>query len=128
MRETPQEIYERAIQERKSSNALNRRQACEKGWLAVTEAVDAFLAMKGKTVEKGKADTHVNRVANLADLVNDGISGAARLLELHSIIAEQLHGACFYAGKDHPHFTNVLEKDVKKVLELTGFWTDGAEG
>ena len=123
MRETPREIYEQAIRERKSSNALNRRQACEKGWLAVVEAVDNWLKVEhGKHVPKGTDKTHVKRNKILADLAHADIPGAAKLEMLLSTASNQLHGTCFYSGEDSPHFTTLLKKDVKQVLELTGFW------
>ena len=66
--------------------------------------------------------THVTRNKILADLAHADIPGAAKLEMLLSTASNQLHGTCFYAGEDSPHFTTLLKKDVKQVLELTGFW------
>jgi hypothetical protein len=35
---------------------------------------------------------------------------AESLIEKVSEIADQLHGTCFYAGEDSPHFDTVLKK------------------
>jgi hypothetical protein len=56
----------------------------------------------------------------------DTVPNAEKLTKLLSLVADQLHGACFYGGADVPYFTHILEKDVKEVLKLTGFW-NGAE-
>jgi len=125
MTQSPKEMYKRALQERKSPNPLNRRQACEKGWLAVVAAVDAWLATHGKYVPTGTAEAHVKRIKYLGDLVEIDPS-AETITRLHDTVANQLHGACFYGGEDSPYFDTVLEKGVKEVLELTGHW-DGEE-
>jgi len=116
---TAWQIYEKALQERKSKDPNDRRQACEKAWLAVTIAVDEFLATKGRFVPKGTADTHVMRNVFLADLamINED---AKRLVQLVPIIAEILHGACFYAGKDMPYCDQLLETTVREILDRTG--------
>ena len=49
---TPQEIYEEALKEQASPNPIKKRDACKKGWLATTEAVDAFLAVHIKFVRR----------------------------------------------------------------------------
>ncbi len=118
---TPQEIYQAALQERANPDPLKKRQACEKGWLAVTEAVDAYLASRGIYIPKVSADTHVKRNKALADLV--GITPEAEALSaMVSEIADKLHGTCFYGGEDSSHFDTVLKKKVREILELTGFW------
>jgi hypothetical protein len=118
---TPQEIYQEALEERANPDPLKKRQACEKGWLAVTEAIDQFLATKGKFIKKGSPDVHAKRNAFIAELVD--IDPAARHLAVKvSQIADQLHGTCFYAGEDRPYFDEVLKKTVREILELTGFW------
>jgi len=118
---TPQQIYEEALKERTRPDPLKKRQACEKGWLAVTEAVDQFLTTKGKFVKKGSPDAHAKRNAYLADLAEID-QKADQLADLVSKVADQLHGTCFYAGEDSPHFDKVLKKTVRQILELTGAW------
>ena len=123
---TPQEIYREALKERAQFDPLKKRQACEKGWLAVTEAVDAYLASRGIYIPKGMADTHVKRNRALADLV--GVTPEAEpLTKKVSEIADQLHGACFYGGEDSPYYTSVLKKTVREILELTGHWNGEEE-
>jgi hypothetical protein len=123
---TPQEIYEEALKERAKPDPLKKRQACEKGWLAVTEAVDQFLATKGKFVKKGSPDSHAKRNAFLAELASTD-PAIDQLGIFVSQIADQLHGTCFYAGEDGPHFDQVLKKTVRKILEMTGFWNGQEE-
>ena len=123
---TPQEIYRAALKERDQSDPLKKRQACEKGWLAVTEAVDQFLTTKDKFVKKGSPDAHAKRNAHLADLAEIDPT-LNQLPTFVSEIADQLHGTCFYAGEDSPHFDKVLKQTVRRILELTGFWADGEE-
>ncbi len=118
---TPQEIYEEALKERAKPDPLKKRQACEKGWLAVTEAVDQFLATKGIHIPKGTAETHVKRNKALDDLA-DTTPEAKLLSDKVSIIADKLHGTCFYGGADSPYYDQVLKKTVREILELTGFW------
>lgn len=125
---TPQEIYEEALKERASHDPLKKRQACEKGWLAVTEAVDKFLATRGKFIKKDSPDAHAKRNVHLADLAEIDPT----ILNLPGLVAEVadlLHGTCFYAGEDSPYFDAVLKQTVRKILELTGFWAndDGHE-
>lgn len=118
---TPQEIYEEALKERAKDDPLKKRQACEKGWLAVTEAVDKFLQEHGKFVRKGTAEAHGDRREFLAQLATTD-PNIRRLVELVSNVVENLHGSCFYLGRDNPFYTTVLKEDVKKILQLTGFW------
>jgi len=118
---TPQEIYQEALKERAKPDPLKQRQACEKGWLAVTEAVDQFLATKGIYIPKGTAETHVKRNKALDDLA-DTTPEARLLADKVSIIADKLHGTCFYGGEDSPYHTSLLKKTVREILELTGFW------
>jgi len=118
---TPQEIYLEALKERAKPDPLKKRQACEKGWLAVTEAIDQYLAQHGIHIPKGSAETHVKRTKALADLVGI-IPEAESLSVIVSEIADKLHGACFYGGEDSPYFDTVLKKRVREILELTGFW------
>jgi hypothetical protein len=122
---TPQEIYEEALRERAKDDPLKKRQACEKGWLAVTEAVDQFLDTKGKYIPKGTADTHVKRNKALADLVGT-TPEAQQLVSMVAEIADQLHGTCFYGGEDSEYHTTLLRKTVRQILKLTGFW-NGSE-
>jgi hypothetical protein len=123
---TPQEIYQAALKERDQPDPLKKRQACEKGWLAVTEAVDQYLAAHGIVIKKGTAEAHVQRMTNLANLV--GIEPEAKqLTEKVPQIAELLHGACFYGGEESPHFDTVLKKTVRQILELTGYGDNGQE-
>ena len=123
----PQEIYEEALKERAKPDPLKKRQACEKGWLAVTEAVDQYLAQQHSIhIPKGRAETHVKRTTALVDL--GGIDPKAQeLADNVSKIADQLHGACFYGGEDSPHYDTVLKKTVRKILELTGCWNGQEE-
>ncbi len=116
---TAWQMYEKALQERKSKDPNDRRQACEKAWLAVTIAVDEFLATKGRSVPKGTADTHVMRNAFLAELAPSN-DDAKRLVLLVPVIAEMLHGTCFSAGKDMPYCDQLLETTVREILERTG--------
>ncbi len=116
---TPEEIYNRALEERRSSDPLKRRQACENGWLAVTEAVDTFLASHNKYVPKGTVQAHVQRQQSLNELAElDPTIG--RLSDLVSIVADQLHGGCFYGGIDTTHHDTILKKTVNEILQLTG--------
>ena len=118
----PQEIYEEALKERAKPDPLKKRQACEKGWLAVTEAVDQFLKTHHNIhIPTGTPEAHGKRNKALADLV--GIAPEAEpLSEKVAEIAEKLHGTCFYLGEDSPHFDTVLKKKVREILELTGSW------
>ena len=118
---TPQEIYQEAIKERTKPDPLKKRQSCEKGWLAVTEAVDQFLTTKGKYVRKGTADAHGDRTKFLATLASTDPEMEQLAIKV-SQIADQLHGGCFYAGQDTPYYDKVLKKTVREILELTGFW------
>ncbi len=123
---TPQEIYREALKERASSDSLRKRQACEKGWLAVTEAVDAFLAQHNKHVPKGTGEAHVKRQQFLGEL-SEIDTEAYQIIDLVSQVADQLHGGCFYGGIDIPHYDTVLKQTVRKILELTGYPLDGDE-
>ncbi len=123
---TPQEIYQEALKEREQSDPLKKRQACEKGWLAVTEAIDLFLATKGKYIKKGSPDAHAKRNAYLAELTELDPE-AIKLADSVAQIADQLHGTCFYAGEDRPYFDQVLKKKVREILELTGFGNNGQD-
>jgi len=116
---TPEEIYKRALQERQSTDPLRRRQACEKGWLAVTEAVDTFLAAHNKHVQKGTGQAHIQRQKFLNELaeIDPNIS---KLSDLVSIVADQLHGGCFYGGIDTTHHDTILKNIVSEILQLTG--------
>jgi hypothetical protein len=118
---TPQEIYEAALKERAKSDPLKKRQACEKGWLAVTEAVDQFLTTKGMFVKKGTAEAHVRRLRFLATLATTD-PAMEQLADKVSTGADQLHGGCFYGGEDSPYYDKVLKQTVREILELTGFW------
>ena len=123
---TPQEIYQEALKERAKSDPLKKRQACEKGWLAVTEAVDKYLSAHGYHIPKGTEDSHVKRNKALADLV--GIAPEAKALaDKVAQIAGQLHGTCFYAGEDSSYYTTVLKNTVREILELTGHPVNGEE-
>ena len=123
---TPQEIYQAALKERAKPDPLKKRQACEKGWLAVTEAVDQFLTTKGKYVRKGMAEAHSDRIAFLATLANTDPE-MEKLAVKVSQIADQQHGGCFYAGRDNPYYDQVLKKTVREILELTGHWDNGQD-
>ncbi len=125
-RHTPQEIYLEALKERAQSDPLKKRQACEKGWLAVTEAVDQFLATKGKFVKKDVPEAHSDRKAFLAILAATSPE-MEQLADKVSKIADQLHGGCFYEGRDTPYYDKVLKKTVREILELTGHPVDGEE-
>jgi hypothetical protein len=121
--ETPQEIYAEALRERKSKNPLDKRQACEKAWLAVTLSVDDFLASKGRVIQKGTAEAHVKRIAMLSDLAQDN----NELIDLKrdvSEVAENLHGACYYGGFDSAYNDILLKKTVRRILEKTGHPVD----
>jgi len=117
--ESPQKIYTAALRERKSKDPLKRREACEKGWLAVMEAVDEFLASKGRVIPKGTADSHVKRNAALADLADQDPS-LVSLKQMVSDIADSLHGACFYGNQESPYYDKLLKKTVREILEKTG--------
>jgi hypothetical protein len=122
----PQEIYEEALKERAKPDPLKKRQACEKGWLAVTEAVDQFLATHNIFIKKGSPEAHAKRSTSLANLV--GVDpNAAKLIDLVPQVADLLHGACFYDGEDSPYYDQVLKKTVQKILQLTGFWNGQEE-
>jgi len=116
---TAWQIYEKALQERKSKDPNERRQACEKGWLAVTLAVDEFLATKGRFVPKGAVDSHTKRNKFLSDLAVDD-ENVRRMRQLVFDVMDSLHGACFYAGEESPYYDVVLEETVREILERTG--------
>jgi hypothetical protein len=124
--ETPQEIYAEALRERKSTNPLDRRQACEKGWLAAVEAVDEFLATKGKFIPKGDPDSHSKRREALDDLVVQDPSFWELRKNVNSV-ADNLHGQCFYAGKDSPAHDRDLKTTVREILEQTGHPVDDVD-
>jgi len=115
---TAWQMYEKALQERKSKDPNDRRQACEKGWLAVTMAVDEYLASKGRFVPKGTTDSHAKRDKYLADLA-EGDDNARILHGLVNDVSGSLHGACFYAGEESPYYDVILEKAVREILERT---------
>jgi hypothetical protein len=118
---TPQEIYNASLKERANPDPLKKRQACEKGWLAVTEAVNQFLASKGMFVKVGSAREHVERGKFLATLARTD-PDMEQLANKVSEVADQLHGQCFYGGEDVPYYDTVLKRTVREILELTGFW------
>jgi hypothetical protein len=117
--ESPQEIYEAALRERKSKNPLKRREACEKGWLAVVEAVDNYLALNGLHIHKGKPEAHSERKEFLTKLAFKDMT-TRRIARLVAEVTDYLHGTCFYEGKDSEYMTIVLNETVKEILELTG--------
>jgi hypothetical protein len=117
--ESPQKIYTAALRERKSKDPLKRREACEKGWLAVMEAVDEFLTSKGRVIPKGTADSHVKRNAALADLA-DKDQSLVSLKQMVSDIVDSLDGACFCGNQESPYYDKLLKKTVRDVLEKTG--------
>ncbi len=117
--ETPQEIYAEALRVRKSNDPLDKRHACEKGWLAAVEAVDEFLATKGKLIPKGDPDAHSKRREALDDLVVQDPSFWELRKNVNSV-ADNLHAQCFYAGKDSPAHDRDLKKTVREILEQTG--------
>ena len=123
---TPQEIYRAALKERDQPDPLKKRQACEKGWLAVTEAVDKYLAQHGIYIPKGQGKAHTKRITALGNLVKSD-PAAEKLYEKIPVIADTLHGACFYGGEDSPQFDVTLKRTVREILELTGFPLDGEE-
>lgn len=116
--ETPREIYSKAIEERKSTDPLKRREACEKGWLAVVEAVDLFLKRNGLSVHKGSAEAHSERKFFLSRLASKN-SNARKILKLTSEVSEYLHGVCFYEGKDSDYMDILLKETVLEIIELT---------
>ena len=115
----PQDIYAAALRDRESDDPLTKQQACEKGWLAVIEAVDSFLATKGRFIKEGEPDAHVQRVRALSDLAVQDPS-LWKLSEKVSVVAENLHGACFYGGLDSPANDRYLKETVRDILEMTG--------
>ena len=117
--ETPWELYAIALDERKSTDEIDRRQACEKSWLAMVKAVDLYLSSNGYHVQVVTADAHVQRKEFLNKLAAKDMT-ARRVSNLMSEITENLHGTCFYAGKDSPHIDIILNEDVKEILELSG--------
>jgi len=117
---TPQEIYEAALRERAQPDPLKKRQACEKGWRATIAAVDAFLKEHGKQVRTGLPEAHGDRRDALSELANTD-PDIRKLAQLVSHVMEDLHGGCFYAGKDKPYYTIMLKEDVREILELAGF-------
>lgn len=119
MIESPEQIYEYALKERESPDPLKKIDACEKGWLAITRAVDSWLAMHNRFVSVGTAKAHGERQKFLAEL-SPVFEEAERLADLVSIGADQLHGACFYLGNDAPKYDKTLKETVREVLELTG--------
>jgi len=123
---TPQDIYQEALKERANPDPLKKRQACEKGWLAVTEAVNQFLVTKGMFVPIGTGREHVER-GNFLDTLALTDPAMQLLDEKVSIVADQLHGRCFYGNDTNPHFDTVLKKTVREILELTGFGDNGQE-
>ena len=115
----PRDIYNAAIQERKSDDPLKKRQACEKGWLAVVEAIDEFLAENKFFIPKGTPDAHIKRSAALDEIVIRDPS-MWELRQKYFSIQGSLHGACFYGGQDSPLHDQDLKRTVREILELTG--------
>ena len=115
--QTPREIYNFALEERKSEDPLRRRDACEKGWLAAVEAVDGFLATKGIFIPEGSPDAHKKRNAALNDLALH--SSMWELRDKFFAIQSELHGACFYGNEDSPAYDRDLKVTVSEILELT---------
>ena len=73
--ETPREIYQAAIQERKSRGKLKKRAACEKAWLAVVKAVDAYLDGNDLHVDSGDEQAFSKRQMNLGILARRSSQG-----------------------------------------------------
>ena len=121
----PQDIYAAALQERESDDPLTKQQACEKGWLAVVTAVDEFLATKGGFIKEGEPDAHVQRAKALSDIAFQDPS-LWKLSEKVSVVAESLHGACFYGGLDSPANDRYLKETVREILELTEYDLDSS--
>jgi len=113
------QLYQKALQERKSDDPEDRRQACEDGWIAVTLAVDEFLATKGFIVEQDTAYTHVDRLTILGDLAMED-ENARAIFDVVPEISEILDGLCFFARMDTPFADKLLETTVRGLLERTG--------
>jgi hypothetical protein len=123
MSASPRELYEFALRERKSKDPVKRREACEKGWLAVVGAVDIFLARNGMRVNAGDIGAHKERKDLLFKLADTDMT-ARRIANLMSEVADSLHGTCFYDGKDSKYMTTVLNETVSEILVLTGCAND----
>ena len=117
--QTPREIYEFALEERKSDEPLRRRDACEKGWLAAVEAVDGFLATKGIFIPAGSPEAHKERNKALNDLALQGGDSMWKLRDKFFAVQSELHGACFYGNEDSPAYDRDLKVTVSEILELT---------
>jgi len=113
------QMYQKALQGRKSDDPEIRRQACEDGWVAVTMAVDEFLETKGFIVPQDTAETHVMRLMHLGDLAMNDENGRA-IFDVVPMIYEYLFGLCFFARIDTPFADELLETTVREVLERTG--------
>ncbi len=114
------DIYQYALNEIKSPDPLARRDAAEKGWLAVTEAVDTFLALHfKKLVPRGTPKAHGERLAFLEDAadIEPDVIGLSNLV---SEAADKLHGTCFYLGTESRVCIRTLKETVRKILERTG--------
>ena len=123
--QSPVEIYKAALEERKSDDPLQRREACEKGFLAAVEAVDDFLVMKGYHIPKGESTAHLERADALNELA-DCDATWQKIRDDFFIVQTSLHGICFYGGKniDSPAYDHDLNVTVSEILELTGFHFD----
>ncbi|HME56539.1 MAG TPA: PaREP1 family protein [Candidatus Lokiarchaeia archaeon] len=116
--ETPREIYDAALQERKSKSNLKKREACEKAWLAVVKAVDAYLDKNDLHVDTGSRDAFSERRVNLGKLASKG-NDAKRLSRLNGEASDYLHVAGFHEGKELDYIDVVFKETVQEILELT---------
>lgn len=123
--ETPQEIYNFAMQERKSDNQLERRDGCEKGYLSVTTALDAYFKSKGIMIpqdgtasgERSDAFRELMKREPQNMLFYDNLRG------VFDKIQTELHLQCFYYGRgaDSPDPDRIMKKEVRGLLETLGF-------
>ena len=119
IKQTPQEIYQFALKERESDDPLEKRDAYEKGWLAVVIAIDDFLATKGYFIPRGDPGAHKERNDALGEVAMED-SEIWRLQEKFHAVRDSLHGDGFYYGSESPALDRALKETVSEILELTG--------
>ena len=116
----PVETFHRGIEElaeaRTKSDRLKGREAAEKVWLAVVEATDHYLALKGVVIASGPR-AHMQRRRAFATLDRDD------LRRTYSDLASTLHGDIFYfddLSEGGRELDSLYEEAARYVEETTG--------
>jgi hypothetical protein len=118
------DIYRYALQKSESEVILDKRDACEKGWLAVVEAIDNFLASKGRILKKGDPLSHRKRFEILSEFAQCDTWWQS-LLDKYLQVQGALHGNCFYAGAQYsPVLDKYLKTTAREILEMTEQYED----